>query len=239
MPHRHHHRHDVYDDTGRGQAGQEIERYPVPVVRRRQNRPTAEENAVVDPFHDMDGAMRRLQQDVDQAFGGWGLSSMFGNRGLMGSFDRMFDEAANGFSSAIADAQNGQGTYYYESKTRTIGPDGRVHEEHIRTAPDQHGNPETRRTVRDGDSLREMGPFETRPHLPPASSSGAHRPYHEPEVIIEEIDDDDDGIAARRNSRRRPREHHGDVQVEEIVEPRHPSTRDWMRERYRQWRYRN
>lgn len=238
MPRRHY-RHDVYDDTERGQEGRETERHPVPVIRRRHGSQSSRSGELVDPFQDMNGAMRRFQEDVDRTLGaGFGFGSMFGEHGLMTSFDRMFDEAASGFTGAVANAHGGSGTYFYESKTRTVGPDGRVHEEHVRTTPDEYGNPQTKRTVRDGDSVRETNPMDEEAFLPFGRPHGMIRdPRREPEVIVEEVDDDDTS-RSERNSRRRARRHDGDVEVEEITEPHPQSTRDWMRERYRQWRHR-
>lgn len=199
---------------------------------------------------DMHGAMHRFQQDMERSFGGFGFSSMFGSDragsgggGLFGSFDRMFDQA---FSTMSSDNHNGNGSYYFESRTRTVGPDGRVREEHVRTVPDAEGNPQTRHTVCGAESESGMDPFYS-------GIGGYDRGYEripdvdrEPEIIVEEVDDDDmiaEEEAERRRSRgrRRPRSHYGDVEVEEIVdepEERLQSTGEWMRDSYRRWRTR-
>lgn len=66
----------------------------------------------------------------------------------MESMDRMMDEMHSG----INNNNNSNSSFFYESRTRTVGPDGRVHEEVVRTAPGADGNPETTRQVRDGNN---------------------------------------------------------------------------------------
>lgn len=167
--------HDIYDDTryGRDAYYDGRERHP---RRTRQRRGERHDGRQVQPdiwdgSHEYRSRMERphahgiMERQMDPfemtPFG----SSMFGGslfgamNGMMASFDRMFDEmtAGNGFRNADGDGRGG--TYFYESKTRTIGPDGRVREEVVRTAPGSDGHPETRRSVREGDDVRGMDPF--------------------------------------------------------------------------------
>lgn len=197
---------------------------------------------------DMQGTMQRFHQDMERSFGGFGLPSMFGGDrggGLFGSFDRMFDSA---FANMANDTPRGNSSYFFESRTRTVGPDGRVREEHVRTVPDAEGHPQTRRTVRDAERERELDPFFS------GIGGGYDRRYdriaganREPEIIVEEVDDDEvmeeEEEERRRNrGRRRQRSNYGDVEVEEIVdEPaeRGAGAGDWMRDRYRRWRARH
>lgn len=236
--------HDVYDDTGRHYRNNPDSMSRVPVIRRRSASPDSYPAA--DPFMDMQGAMQRFHQDMERSFGGFGLTSMFGGDrggGMFGSFDRMFD---NPFAHMANDTRNGNGSYFFESRTRTVGPDGRVREERVRTVPDAEGIPRTRRTVRDADTERDLDPFFSgiggRYDRRYDRIAGRHR---EPEIIVEEVDDDEvmeEEERRRHRGRRRQRSNHGDVEVEEIVdEPaeRGPGAGDWVRDRYRRWRARH
>lgn len=167
------------------------------------------------PAAEMDGFFRRAERDMERAFGG-GLFSgnMFG--GAMSSFDRMFDDA----TAMMNDGPDGSSsTYYYKSHTKTMGPDGVVREETVTTKPGADGNPETRRTVREGDRIAEYGPHSRAVRGPTPRSS------RNDDVIIEEIDDDeDDGREPRwgRSSREESARHHA-------------SGANWFRDRYNRW----
>lgn len=247
MPRSRHH-HDVYDDTDRGDERHEMERHRVPVVPHRHHQDRERSRAVVDPFHDMHSAMRGFHEEAERSLAGWGFGSMFGDHGrgsMFSSFDRMFDDAFASMSNVPENARDGRGTYFYESRTRTVGPDGRVHEEHVRTTPDEDGNPQTRKTVRDAETEGEMDPFWRG-----VSSPFGQQPYGmiedprlDEEVIVEEIDSSDEEgrhghDGSHRHSSRRHRHH---VEVQEFddgdAHP-HSSPSGWMRQRYNQWRNR-
>lgn len=245
MPRSHHH-HDIYDDTGRGDERHELERYRVPVTRHRHDRGQERSRAVVDPFHDMDSEMRRFQEETERSMTDWGFGSMFGNHGrggMLSSLDRMFDDAFASMSNVAENAGDGRGTYVCESRTRTVGPDGRVHEEHVRTTPDEHGNPQTRRTVRDAESEREMDPFWRGLRSPFGQQPYGmiEDPRLDEEVIVEEFDSSDDERHHDGSHRRSSRRYREDVEVQEIDDG-HPrpqsSPSGWMRQRYNHWRNR-
>lgn len=180
--------------------------------------------------------MERFHSDIGRAFG---FDSMFSDRqGIMGfgmtSLEPFLNEAFSTLENQARGGANGGGTYFYESRTRTVGPDGRVHEEVVRTAPDEEGRMRTRRTVRDGD-MRE----ERRSRIPWSSRRDGRSDDRLPDVIVEEVDDEEE---ERRESRqrRRPPYNYGDVEVEEIEDGHQGggSPAEWMRERYRRWRNR-
>lgn len=188
-------RHDIYDDTRYGHDARREEQRARSSRRSRYRRDERRDEGRNDwlaaPFgHGM------MPEDPFAGFGmmesphgnGFGGGSLFGAmRGMMSSMDRMFEDMTS--SSRMMSGQNGGsggGTYYYESKTRTVGPDGRVREEVVRTTPGSDGRPQTQRSVREGDDAREMGPFsvgfENDPNQPRIDNG-------EPDVVVEELDE--------------------------------------------------
>lgn len=250
MPRSRRHHHDVYDDTNLGDQRHEMERHEhhrVPVTRR-EHHDSSRSRAVVDPFRDMGQEMRRFHEETQRSMGGWGFGSMFGaphgrDAGFFSSFDRMFDDAFTSMSNVADNAPDGRGSYFYESRTRTVGPDGRVHEEHVRTTPDEHGHPRTKRSVRDAESEREMDPFWRGVRSP-----FGQEPYgmiddgrRSDDVIVEELESSDEENPRVRHRDRSSRRHRDDADVQVIEEHDHrPQSRpgDWMKQRYDQWRNR-
>lgn len=140
---------------------------------------------------------------------GDGLFGMM--RGMMSSMDRMFDEMAASTMDNHGGGGGGGGgnTFYYESKTRTVGPDGIVREETVRTVPGADGRPETRRTVREGESAPGMGRFRADAHemydsqdaMPRVMNDGypgypGVQAAPEPDVVIEELDEQGNVVAS-------------------------------------------
>ena len=154
----------------------------------------------------------------DRPFGAGPMMGGFGS--MMTNFDRMFDDMARGMDAS----SGGNGTYFYESRSTTIGPDGRVHEERVTTRPDSHGNPETRRTVRDGDRVTESGPFQGMPGNFRGIEGRRHRhDVEEDPVVIEELDDDDNhptSTPRRGDHNNRDNRNQG----------------GWLHNKYREWR---
>lgn len=66
---------------------------------------------------------------------------------MMSSMDRMFDD----MTRASGHQSSSSSSYFYESRTRTVGPDGVVREEVVREQPGQDGRPHTTRQVRQTD----------------------------------------------------------------------------------------
>lgn len=185
--------------------------------------------------------MQRFQEETERSLGAWGFGSLFGDApgrggGIFSSFDRMFDDAFASMGN-VANGQGG-GQYFYESHTRTVGPDGQVHEEHVRTTPDENGNPRTSRTVRDGEERGSVwrglrSPFE---QDMPGMIGGRH---HEDDVIVEELDcsdDEDERWGEYQGQLPRNRYERRDVDVMEEDDTR-PSQRpgEWVRQRYNRW----
>eukprot|EP00177_Eucheuma_denticulatum_P003234 GFKZ01005846.1.p1 GENE.GFKZ01005846.1~~GFKZ01005846.1.p1 ORF type:complete len:232 (+),score=31.30 GFKZ01005846.1:246-941(+) len=222
---------DIYDDTR-----QVAPPTRVPSHHRRSGAPIAPVDPFFGPPDEFRGAMERFHSDIGRAFG---FDSMFGDRhGTMGfgmpSFSPFLNDAMSALENHARDGASGGGTYYFESRTRTVGPDGRVHEEVVRTAPDEEGRMRTRRSVRDGD-IRD----ERRSRVQRSPRYDGRRDDRLPDVIVEEVDDEEEERRQRRQ-RRRPAYNHGDVEVEEIQDGRQEggTPAEWMRERYRRWRNR-
>lgn len=224
------HRHDIYDDTGAvaprhtRQPGRRSER----PSRRPHARAPADAFGAFDAFDafDMDGAMSRLQEEGERALGGWGFGSLFGDTpaprgGLFASFDGMFNDL---LGSATTSAQSSS-TYVY------VDPDGRVHEEHVRTVLDENGQPRTSRTVRDGN-VGEGG-WSAFDQVMPGMIGG---PQRDAGVVVEELDSSgDEAHGGGHHAEWSPRTGHGAVEViEEDARPR-PHPAEWMRQRYNQW----
>lgn len=193
-----------------------------------------------------------------QPHGGHG--GMFGDglfgmvRGMMSSVDRMFDDMA---ASAAGMNDRGQpsGTFYYESKTRTVGPDGIVREETVRTAPGADGRPETRRTVREGDGAPGAARFGANGYgaygdqrAMPRMMDDYRVPHvaHEPDVVIEELDEYGNVVASNDSNSdvRQEDQHYFDERDRrERYEMPHEMNEDrpqsWWQDRYRQWRGNN
>lgn len=165
---------------------------------------------------------RAAERDMDHAFGGGLFGGMFGNmQNMMTSMDHMFDDV-----HANAGPASG-GSYYYESRKMTVGPDGRVHEETVRTVPDEHGNPTTSRTVRDGDRVEEIAP---------SGRIHGHRSSRmDDDVVIEEVDEHGEPVREERLVRRSSRDER-DARGRERMHAH--SGGSWLRDRYNQWRSR-
>lgn len=146
-----------------------------------------------------------------QPYGGRGGlfdDGLFGMmRGMMSSVDRMFDEmAASELDPNYRGGGSSSGTFFYESKTRTVGPDGIVREETVRTTPGADGRPETRRTVRESDGVSGVGRYAADPYvthgdqgpMPRVMNDGYDRAQAvtEPDVVIEELDEYGNVIAS-------------------------------------------
>lgn len=225
------HRHDIYDDTGA--VGPRHTRQPgrrsEPPSRRRHARaPPDAMNALDawDPF-DMDGAMSRLQEESERALGAWGFGSLFGDAparrgGLFSSFDGMFNDL---LGSATTSAESSS-TYVY------VDPDGRVHEEHVRTVLDENGQPRTSRTVRNGEV--GDGGWSAFDQAMPGMIGG---PQRDAGVIVEELDssgDEAQGGGHHGEWSARTGQEGVEVIEEERERPR-PHPAEWMRQRYNQW----
>ncbi|KAI0562660.1 hypothetical protein FGB62_55g134 [Gracilaria domingensis] len=196
MPHRYRRAHDIYDDTQYAPHSSDripVHHYPPPARERRRRNRVPDNQLSVQPHHPMSDAMARMEQDFARAFESPFGTSMFGPMtGIMSSFDRMFDE----FASASA---SGNGTYYYESSTTTVGPDGRVREETVRTTPGADGNPQTSRFVREGDQLRDSDPYQR------YRIQGSHHHPLADDVVVEEVEEDDDCLNPRHRNDGRDR----------------------------------
>lgn len=198
------------------------------------------------PVDDFQGATEQFHSDIGRAFG---FDSMFNDHECIMGFhmfsleslqELFFDEALSLLENLVLDVTSVGETCYCESSTRTIGLDGRVHEEVLRTAHDGERCMRTSRAVRDGD-MRE----ERRTRIRPSSRRDCWADNRRPDVIVEEIDDEEE--EGRESTQcGGPADTHGDVEleeveVEEISEDGHPegsSSADWIRERYRGWRNR-
>lgn len=211
---------DVYDDTVRRHA-------------RRQRAFARRHAARRDP---MVGMMERLEADM---FGLQNslLSSMRGmTRGMM-------QESFNSSSHFGGDGGGGGGsTYVFESHSRTVGPDGRVYEERVHSAPGSDGHPRTVRTVRNPDGTREettsreavggqpmmrepmMGIFGDMDFGWPFGGGGRGEDVPRlPPTSVEEIPDEEDGYRRRqrryRRSGHRRHGHHGHREEPIVEEP--------------------
>ncbi|PXF49533.1 hypothetical protein BWQ96_00603 [Gracilariopsis chorda] len=227
MPHRHRRPHDVYDDTQYAPLSNDeitVHHYPSSSHERQwhhnhqqQQYPYHDNQLVqpIEPFDNMGRTIARMEREMMRAFEapfGGGVFDQIGN--VMSSFDRMFDNMNN-----PASAPPGS-TYYYESSTTTVGPDGQVHQETVRTRPGADGNPETTRYVRDGDQVRRAHPQDR-------IESSPHNPIND-DVIIEEVDDDDD--LAPSSERRGDQRHHNRDNLN-----RRNSAGGWIRDRFNNW----
>ncbi|CAN8064570.1 unnamed protein product [Agarophyton chilense] len=235
MPHRHHRSHDVYDDTQYAPHPSDqvtVHHYPSPSHhRRRRHRAPDHHLQNPDPFHPVNDAMALMERDFARAFESPFGAAPFGSMaGIMSSFDRMFDQFASASASA---SPAGNGTYYYESSTTTVGPDGRMRQETVRTEPDADGNPHTSRFVTEGDQLRN-DPYNTYSIQPAPVNPIDDR------VIVEEVEQDDDCL-------RPPEGHHPRDRHHAYDEERHrPNARDnhqnttanWMKDKFNRWRSR-
>lgn len=188
---------------------------------------------------------------------------MFGMmQGMMSSMDRMFDEMASSsmmtsrqFQSSGGGDGHSNGTFVYESRTRTVGPDGVVREETVRTTPGTDGRPETRRTVREGNDITEMPPeygansFNVMGNMDMPRIMGDNndngRNSGEPEVIVEELDEDGNVIATNNSrtsrsvaSRAYAERNHNQSHEEYAPHGEENDTghRSWWQNRYRRWR---
>lgn len=189
----------------------------------------------MDPFYPMDPYINRGEQQMDRGITPFPTPNLF--RGMMTSFDRLWDEMTTNSIPHPSTFQNHPGShYYYESKTRTVGPDGRVHEETVRTVPGADGQPETRRTVREGEHNAHMrSVFDAQiPH--PALSH--HNPYSsDNDVIVEELDEDGNVIRDDSPTRRRSRSSRDEEHYHRAYQNEHSD--NWLRNQYRRWRSRD
>lgn len=103
---------------------------------------------------------------------------------LMNPFASMTQSIDRMMQDAIASGDGGNGnsssTFYYESRTRTVGPDGHVREEVVRRRPGADGTTETQHQVREGrngDIYTVRGEIE----------SGNNAPADD--VVVEELDE--------------------------------------------------
>lgn len=235
-----HRRYDVYDDTGH--MREYHHHHPGRALAHHQY---GHDNM----FDMMEGMHREMQRHSFPMFG----SMMQGMHSLFDSFDRAFEHSTPGES-----------TYYYQSHTRTVGPDGRVVEETVRTTPGPSGRPETSRTVRDADGNEHVTKAEGEfpPMQPPfAAIEDAHRsfdngwrawpfserayPQHDtrrlPPAQVEEIHDDDTSTDAHRNHSRRAWWRDRDEPIVEEPNDNEDTTTQQprtFRERARAWRNR-
>lgn len=185
-------RYDVYDDTGRNSRGTRARnsRSARDVARRRTTR------------HRNDGWLSLFEEfDRDMAtFHDSFFPMMFGNDNDGGGNAREYNRRVNASSNG--------GTFMYESHTSTMGPDGRVTTETIRSRPGRNGRPETQRIHRDATGRETR---TTTNEMPPNPFDGfgwpftSHLPAPAP-VEIREITDEDDARIARSHSSRRNRE---------------------------------
>eukprot|EP00178_Gracilaria_changii_P023469 TRINITY_DN70_c0_g1_i1.p1 TRINITY_DN70_c0_g1~~TRINITY_DN70_c0_g1_i1.p1 ORF type:complete len:236 (-),score=39.39 TRINITY_DN70_c0_g1_i1:593-1300(-) len=234
MPHHHHRRRqlDVYDDTQYAAHPSEqitVHHHPSPSRERRRRNRTPDSQLALDPLHPMSDAMARMERDFARAFESPFGGGLFGPMsGIMSSFDRMFDD----FASASAAAN---GSYYYESSTTTVGPDGRVRQETVRTTPDADGNPQTSRFVSEGDHVRDYDPYHRH------AIQGSRRHPLEDDVVVEEVDEDDDCLSPSR--RRHDARGRNDASDEERsrsheYDDRQNNPMNWVKERIGRWRSR-
>lgn len=168
--------------------------------QRREPRPSILDSFFMSPW---DTRMRARDEPTlvsDSPFNG-----MFGMmRGMMMSMDRLFDDFATStmhFSEGHAstfECRPGSGTYFYQSKTRSVGPDGRMREETVQTRRGSNGHPETRRTVRHGNNVEanQQGNASSRTFrhsaMPRTMYDDEPRQGYvarEPDVVIEELDE--------------------------------------------------
>lgn len=195
------HRHDIYDDTAYAQPRSADRRHGHSTrdrgSRDRRHDAPPPSHAYQPPAHypqppqdvtphpqdtphstmqrDMDRALSSAERDMAAMFGTG--ASIFG--GILSSVDRLFDDMTTGFASTDANGRQ-KGSYFYESRTTTVGPDGRVREETVRTTPGQDGKPQTHRDVREGDQATWNSTRLPGEHLwhgqPPLGYPGGH-PY--------------------------------------------------------------
>lgn len=159
--------------------------------------------------------MARMEQEMTRAFESPFGGGFFGQMGsMMSSFDRMFENMANPASAPP------HGTYYYESSTTTVGPDGQVHQETVRTRPGADGRPETTRYVRDGDQVQRVDPRDR-------LEGSRHSPIDD-DVIVEEIDDDE--YVPPSSERHEDQTHHN-----RDNRNRRTSPGGWIRDRFNNW----
>ncbi len=175
-------RYDVYDDTGRNSRGTRVRRTHSArdVTRRHSARQRPD-------------TMASLFEQFDRD---------------MATFHDSFFPAIFGGPNGRIDNQYGGGTYMYESHTSTMGPDGRMTTETIRTRPGRDGRPETQRIHRDA-SGRETR--TTTHEMPPNPFDDFGWPFTSrlpapAPVEVQEITDEDDARVSRRRSSRRRRE---------------------------------
>lgn len=219
------------------------------------------QHEVGDPF----GGMLFGGMPEDLGRGGSGFGGMFDSmlQGMQRSFGEMERQMERAFEEAAAqsrDGRDGRGggtTYFYESMTRSVGPDGKVREERVRTKPGRDGRPETKRVVRDESGREHV--TRTEGEIPRfgefARDFGriggyGHEGYNRlPDpVLVEEVHDDDEDHgrhgARRTHSRRRSRRCEGEPIVEEpddssgVVSDHGSDEHRGIRHRMRAWRNR-
>lgn len=199
--------------SSRRSGGGESSRHPSRALAVRDEQPThAPANSL---FDDMLGlnmpagmfGLARALDGFEHAIGEMERNAQ--NSGMFGGVDRTWGEMER--AALDGNAMPSGSAFYYESTKSTMGADGRVHRETVRTQTGSDGRLETKRVVRDADGreteTRSPGELPPSPFTPGGlihdfANFGAMHPQPPPPARVEEITEKEDRRARRKSSKK-------------------------------------